>query len=142
MAEEKRDWWPPNQIIFSVRQVIWLLINWTTLRDGCWPLDSKATGYEDGTMACVIKMGRSRRRGQRAPFELPCQVYAELSGRLDQTGVDGKLLLAEVQAGVVDMESLQYESKRALKYLLGRDKKALSYSQWKAQRAYRLSIKR
>ena len=104
-----------------------MLENYEIIREGCWPPEGRDSGYigEDRSM-CLV-----------APFEAVVQVAAELSVRLEATGVDGKLLLKEVESGVTHIESLEYESRRALRYICGSRRKTERYKTWVRKRKYR-----
>lgn len=127
---EPKDWWDPREITFAgddwEEQILWLLKHKATICAGEWPPEGVASGY----------VGEDRARSQKAPFETPVQVCAELSARLEATGLEGKLLLSEVRAGI-SVQFMQEESRRALRYMRGSKRKELDYLTWKRQRRYR-----
>ena len=130
MPEEKKDWFSPRDITFAgddwEEQILWLLGNKATICGGEWPPEGVASGL----------VGEDRARSQKAPFETPVQVCAELSARLEATGLEGKLLMSEVQAGI-SRQFMQHESLRALRYMRGSKRKELDYLTWNRQRRYR-----
>jgi len=74
----------------------------------------------------------------RAPFEIPCQFAAEIELRLKACGLDGKLLRAEIQSGILFYENLSEESRWALNYISIWDfRKRPDYVSWKAKTRYR-----
>lgn len=69
----------------------------------------------------------------KAFFTLMLEPIAEVEVRLDETGVDGRLLRAELQ---IDPDNLSPESILALRYISGRERKG-DYRRWKRQTKYR-----
>jgi len=122
-------WYPPNKIIFSQAQMLFLLENLDLLRGGDYPPDPSSTDPQ-----------KSGKHSHRAPFVTAVELSAEVTWRLGRTGVDGKLLLAEAKLGV-DIALLNYEAKRALKYCSGWKRKKMSYQSWKNQNRYRQKVK-
>lgn len=122
-------WFAPSEINFSREQMIFLILNLKLLAHGTYPPDPKGSGYIDPPV-------NTKRKKKRAPFETPAQLYAELTFRLQQTGLSGKLLVAEVGAGYT-FEELSRESRTALNYISGWARRKQSYSQWKADRQYK-----
>ena len=118
-------WWHPREIKFNKAQCLWLIPQLPRLREGTYPTNPVGTGYTDAPAKRSLKY--------RAYFETPCQIAGELDYRLSKTGVDGKLLVAEVMA---EYTELSYEAVRALNYVSGWRRKG-NYGQWKRQRRYR-----
>jgi len=129
----QKDFWEPREIYFTPEQMYWLLEHYLLLSMGRWPQDLRDTGYTE--LAGAVKAGKSKVRSRRAPFETPCQIKAEIDKRLARTGIEGKLLLAEAQAGIGIM-LLQAESKRALLYISGWRRKTERYSKWRWRRRF------
>ena len=115
---------------------MWLLENREILEEGLWPPEHIETGYT----------GMGRAVGHSATFEIPVMCIAELNARidvmaelhirLDAAKTDGKLLIAEVQAGKTPQE-LSYEALTILKYLSGWKRKSMSLVAWRKQFRYR-----
>lgn len=125
------EWYSYGQFTFKREQVLWALRNADFFREGKWPPQNIVTGYTDPGI---------RRKGvKREPaFVKPEIIIAEVDWRLEKTGVDGKLLMAEVDAGY---ERFSDEAWRALNYISGWKRKEDSYSAWKAKRKWRKKIK-
>ena len=120
-------WWKPSEIVFSRLQVLWLVENRGVA--GEWPVNEAETGYTDMTKVMISP-------SRHAYFERPCQVYAELDYRIKKTGVDGKLLVRQIQHEELYLEP---EAKSALNYICGYERKRMKYRDWKRQRRYRLN---
>lgn len=120
------DYYSPHDITFSRDQVYWLLSWLELLREGRWP--PNFTGYSQAPLT-------QHSRNLHAPFEIPVQYASEIDSRLERTGVDGKLLLAEIQLGKTIVE-LQPESRRALNYCSGYRRRRMDYRTWCRQRRY------
>ncbi len=69
----------------------------------------------------------------RAEFEIVAQTVGQLSGRIQKTGKDGRLLVLEVQTE----GGLSWDARNALSYCCGDREKIMPYSHWLAQRRYR-----
>lgn len=125
-----KEWWNYRAIVFTKEQCFWVIENLAIFKEGRWPPNplSYDTGYTEG-----IQKRRIKHEGY---FTKPVEIAAEISVRLKRTGIEGKLLVSEIQAGVT-REFLQPESNRALNYIAGFKRKRQSYSQWKADRQRR-----
>ncbi len=124
------SWFSPRDITFTRDQVIWLIQQLELLSNGIWPSEPLDTHYTD--------IGRSSLK-DHAYFETPCSFSAEITYRLQRTGIDGKLLIAELMDKwhPVFYQDLQPESKKALNYVSIFDfRKRAPYWQWKKQRDY------
>jgi hypothetical protein len=77
----KLIWIDPNVIWYDLEQVEWLLPQLYRMREGKYPLEPGG-GYVD----------IQQRISSHAPFEIICQVAAELDIRLAHTGYDRYLL--------------------------------------------------
>jgi len=122
-------WYEPREIIFSREQMLWLISWLLVLIEGNWPPNPQGSGY---TEAPNVQHSRSR----HAYFETPCQIAAEVEWRLKRTGIEGKLLVAEIRLGLM-LEELQPESRRALNYISGWRRRKTPYRVWLAKKRYR-----
>ena len=116
-----------GQFTFKRDEVLWALRNADLFREGVWPPEPKNTGYTDPGI---------RRKGvkKEPAFVKPEIIIGEIDWRLERTGVDGKLLLAEVDAGY---ERFSDEAWTALNFISGWKRKEDTYVLWKAKRKYR-----
>ena len=120
------DFWTSlSAFRFSRPEILWLIEVVLPLPVGEWPPEP-STGYE----------GHNKQRSYHANFEASCLITGEVRARLKLTGIEGKLLVAEVQGGK-ELEELQPESRRALNFVSGFRRRHQSYQSWKKQRAYR-----
>ncbi len=115
-------WWPIHELWLCRRQVIFLLEHVEDMDDGKYPDNPYESGYTEAAHTFT-------RIGNRAPFESVIQLRAELLKRLDKTGVAGKWLLREVQAGV-PLEQLDYEPRLALHFISGWWERKCSFKRW------------
>lgn len=132
-----RDWYAPRDIFFSPEQVFWLIENRGILGEGTWPPECIETGYsgQNGKTA-----------GHSAPFETPVIHHAEVEARMDMVteletrltaaSIDGKLLVAEIDAGKA-LSELSYESRTVLNYISGWKRKRMYFSDWRKKYRYR-----
>lgn len=118
------EWYSYRDIKFTPEQVIWILQNLELLEEGKWPPEYSVTGYTDD--------GFMKRVNKEAGFVKPTIIVAEVNKRLERTGVHGKLLRAEIIAGL----ELSEESKSALRYCSGRRRKQMSFLQWQRKGKY------
>ncbi len=119
-GEKGKDWYSYSEIYsWCPHQIIFIIENADTLRAGNWPLNPEGSGYIDP----AIHTGYA----SEAYYTKPVGIIAEVNKRLERTGVHGKLLRAEVIAGL----DLSEESKSALRYCSGRRRKQMSYNAWK-----------
>lgn len=110
-------WWEPRQIVWSMKQVRWLLPWLLFLRDGSWPPDHRETGYS----------GKTKSHSHRAPFEAAALVAAELDARIKACGQDGEMLHVYYCYGLeatriarlvkMDEEQVMRRISRALHYI-------------------------
>ena len=112
-----RDWFSYQEIRFCPFQVLWIILHEETLMDN-WPPNPDGSSYIDPG----IKTGL----GSEAYYTKPAGILAEVNTRLAKAGVHGKLLRAEVLAGL----DLSEESKSALMYVKGWRRKSMSYQRW------------
>ena len=130
MSEE---WWHPREIYFGREQCIWIIAEVFPLGQGNWPINPKGSGYVDEPI------GQKSHR-QRAPFETPCQITAEIMARLETTKEAGEALVDEIQSGIIYYDLLSRPAKRALNYISGWKRRRQSFSQWKKQNKVRRII--
>jgi hypothetical protein len=121
------EWYSPRDIKFCRQQVIWIIRNLPLMREGIWPR------HPEGELASPIVQKPSK---HQAYFETPAQIAGEVDYRLNRTGLEGKLLVSEINLGL-DYLELQPEARRALNYVVGWRRKRLAYPEWKRQRKYR-----
>jgi len=121
------EWYSPREINFNRDQMIWLIEHLEIMRRGEYPPDPQGSRY--------ISVGK-RKIKPKAYFEISCQLAGEVDFRLKLTGVDGKLLVAEINNGIDRYEDLDYESQMALNFISGWRRRK-NYSQWKADRRRR-----
>ena len=120
-------WYAPKEITFTRDQIFFLIENLSLLKDGLYPPDYLGSGYTGGDRGSI---------NTHAPFEMPCQFAAEIDSRLDSTGLFGKLLVAEITAGL-QLWQLSSESKLALNYCSGWRRRRMTFLEWKKQSLYR-----
>jgi len=135
-----KPWYSYSEVRWCPYQVLWLIEHLETLLIGNWPTHPEGSSYTDS-------MIKRRVTSTTAYYTKPCEVASELEWRIRQTGVDGKLLIAEVLAGKT--YELSVEAQNAFMFIKGWRRKLMSYQRWKAQRKYRgkrrsadLSVKR
>lgn len=80
-----KDFYAPREIWFSRQQVLWLIRNLPTLREGYWP--AEASSYIDIPI-------RKKTRSTQAYFETPIDYAVEIQARLEKCGLDGLILEA------------------------------------------------
>lgn len=119
-----KPWYHYGEIRWCVYQVIWIIEHSEILRAGTWPPNPEGSGYIDPG----IKTGYK----SEAYYAKPVGILAEVEARLKRAGVNGKLLRAEVLAGL----ELSQESKSALHYCKGWRRKRMSYHRWLWDRRY------
>lgn len=115
------DWFHYGEIRWCVWQVIWVIENSGTLLAGNWPPNPDGSGYIDPK----IKTGY----GSEAYYTKPAGILAEVEYRLRRTGIEGKLLRAEIKAGET-MDSMEPEARSALMYIKGWRRKRIGYKRW------------
>ncbi len=138
-----KDYYSPKDINFSREQVLWLIEHRHMLREGRWPPEHVETGYSGFS---------GKAKGHSAPFETSVVCIAEVDDRLDQVtrmeivtkmedrltaaGVEGKLLIAEIDLGK-GLWDLSYEARTILNFISGWAQKRMSLSAWRKQYRYR-----
>lgn len=121
-----KPWFNYSEIRFCLWQVLWIIQSADTLRAGHWPPDPDKA--DDNSGQRTVKADAS--------FTKPVLILAEVETRLRRTGIYGKLLIAQVEAGK-EFTTLDYEARLALLYVKGWRRKAMSFRTWKIQREYR-----
>lgn len=119
-----KPWYHYGEIRFCVHQVVWIIKKADVLLAGDWPPDPDSSSAVDPSIRTGYK--------SEAYYTKPVGILAEVNRRLAQTGTHGKLLRAEVLAGL----ELSPESEDALMYAKGRRRKDTSYNHWRASRNY------
>lgn len=117
-------WYHYGQIRWCIYQIIWIILNSELLGDGRWPANPDGPSSVDPKVRTGYK--------SEAYFVKPVLILAEVNYRLKRCGTDGKLLRAEVLAGL----ELSPESKDALMYCKGSWRKRMSYRRWLRDRRY------
>ena len=119
-----KPWYHYGEIRFCPYQVIFIIYNEGVLRSGGWPDNPDGSSYIDPKVQTGFK--------SEAYFVKPVGILGEVEYRRKRTGTDGKLLRAEVLAGL----DLSQESKDALMYIKGWRRKRMSYPRWLRERRY------
>ena len=96
------------------------------MRKGEWPPHPDISNYTDPMIQTGYRTD--------AYFTKPAEILGEVMSRIERAGIHGKLLVAEIEAGRLE---LSYEANEALMYVKGWRRKFLSFERWKAQRRYR-----
>ena len=124
-----KEWFHFGEIRWCVYQCIWVITHADTLRAGRWPKNpDRADDNNTGSRAIKTE----------ATFTKPILILAEVESRLRKTGIHGKLLVAQIEAGGT-FETLDREAKDALMYVKGFRRKRMSFSAWKKKRKYQES---
>lgn len=147
----KLIWVAPGAVYFNLEQIEWLLPQLVSLREGNYPPEPRDSGY----------VGIQRRITERAPFELVCQIAAEIDIRLARTGLDHYLLEDKYCKGLSELEiaknlymdefEVYKRIRSAVSYIASgknprwidtEDRKGMTYRQWVRSRTrYRLKAK-
>ncbi|MGA2669971.1 MAG: hypothetical protein ABSF21_00920 [Dehalococcoidia bacterium] len=120
------EWFNYAEIRFCPYQVVWIISCATTLRAGRWPQDPDNSSDNVG----------QRNIKTEASFTKPILILAEVEFRLRRTGIHGKLLVAQIEAGR-GLETLDAEARDALMYVKGWRQKDMPFNAWLKQRIYR-----
>lgn len=120
------EWFHYGLIRFCVYQIIWIIRNAATLRVGNWPKNPDSSDDSVG----------QRRIKTEGAFVKPTLILAEVESRLRRTGIHGKLLVAQIEAGR-EFSNLDRDAKDALIYIKGLRRKGEGFSAWKKRRNYR-----
>lgn len=126
-------WFSFGEIKFTTPQILWLIENLETLKEGNWPTEPRETGYVGGS-------GNANQQ-YHAEFENPSMMAAEIDVRLDACDQDGYrdgTLTRRVVADRwdiwslailmrIDHRQLQNRINRALRYISGRRRRPYTY---------------
>ena len=121
-CSQDHGWFHYGQIKWCPYQILWILEHAETLRSGKWPQDFKAPGNVDSLI-------QGRNLKAEATFVKPVTVLAEVEYRLEQTGIAGKFLLAQIKAGET-LETFEPEARAALMYIKGWRRKRIDFKRW------------
>ena len=122
-------WYSYADISFCRHQMLWLIENLPLLRSGVYPPNPEPTGYWNTGSSLPTHAS------SHAKFETPVQLAAEVDSRLDRTGKDGQLLIAQVMAGL----DLHPAAEEALRYITGWRRKNMKYTDWVYQKHFRVN---
>jgi len=111
----KDTWFSPGEVKFTIRQTLWLIQNLASLESGHWP--PEASNYVDTG-------GKSGRH--KAPFITSAEYYAEVTDRLEKTGIDG-LILEAMESWGKSVESMSKYFRMPEFSIAKRRKQALGY---------------
>jgi len=123
-----KPWFHYGEIRFCPFQILWIIENSETLRAD-WPPNPDGSSYIDPNIRTGYK--------SEAYFTKPAGILGEVNARLARTGMYGKLLRAEVLAGL----DLSQEARDALMYVKGGRRKRMSFSAWKKWRKLYQKVK-
>ncbi len=90
----RRDWYAPSEINYDLDSIAWLLQYAGMLREGRWPPECKESGYTGNPVSISY----------HAPFELTCQIIAEVDRRLAMCGLDRELVEKYYTDGIDENE--------------------------------------
>jgi hypothetical protein len=119
------EWFNYAEIRFCPYQVVWIIQFAETLKAGRWPKDPNMADDNQG--------GKNIKT--EAAFTKPILIIAEVESRLGRTGINGKLLVAQIQAGR-EFSNLDKEAWDALLYVKGWKQKPESFPVWKKKRKW------
>ena len=123
-----KPWFHYGEIRFCPFQILWIIEHSETLRAN-WPPDPDGSTHIDPNVRAGYK--------SEGYYTKPAGILGEVNTRLARTGIHGKLLRAEVLAGL----DLSSESKDALMYIKGWRRKRMGYNQWKKWRKLYQKVK-
>jgi len=118
-----KEFYTYSEIRFCPYQVIFIIENAEIFESGSWPPNPEISNYAGGG---------KRRYANEANFVKPIGILAEIEYRRVRTGTSGKLLKAEILAGL----ELSDESKSALMYIKGWRRKRMSFGKWLRDRKF------
>jgi len=144
-------WVALGAVHYDLEQVEWLLPQLKDLREGNYPSEPRETGY----------VGIQQRITERAPFEVVCQIAAEIDIRLARTGLDHYLVEDKYCKGLSESEIAQnlymdefevYKRIRSVvtyiasgsipRWITTEKRKGISYREWVRSRTrYRFKAK-
>ena len=109
-----------GQIRFCPFQCLWIIANSGILEGGDWPKDPDNLDSNSG----------QRNLKAEARFTRPVIILAEVTYRLGRAGIQGKLLVAQVEAGR-EFDDLDRDARDALMYVKGFKRKRDSFMDWR-----------
>jgi hypothetical protein len=121
-----KEWFNFAEVRWCVWQILWILANASTLRAGHWPQDPDRPSPDQSGQRSIKT---------EASFIKPILILAEVETRLRRTGIHGKLLVAQIEAGR-EFNTLDREAKDALFYIKGWRQKRMGFKAWKRARKY------
>lgn len=123
-----KDFYNFAEIRFCIHQIMWVIRNAGVIGIGKWPDDSNG---DNNAGSKVIKT--------EASFVKPIIILAEVESRLKKTGIHGKLLVAQIEAGR-EFNELDKEARDALFYVGGWRQKREGFNAWKKARKYHQKV--
>lgn len=136
----KELWFDPVEIIYTKRQLQFLLVHLHALEAGCWP-DIENEVVISGSGIPYIGSYSARAKMAYKPNPDAERVANELNERLKLCGRDGQIAKARYAdgknvKGVCKMFDLArwmifHCSNKCLKYMEGKHRRKIPYSQWK-----------
>ncbi len=141
------EYYKPNEIHFSREQIEWLIPLLPLLRNGVYPRDPKETGFYDTPVG-------KRQIKAKAGFISAAEIAAELDFRLQMCNSDGLFLemvysqpddkvfvMQHIASALkVDINIIDRDIERALRYISGYRRKSRSYYQWKNHKGRRNNV--
>ena len=121
-----KDWYHYGEIRWCPYQVIWILNHKDTLRAGHWPQEPHSSSDNNSGQ---------RNIKTEATFTKPILILAEVESRLRRTGLNGKLLVAQIESGR-GFNTLAPEARAALMYVKGWRYKRMGFNAWRKKRKY------
>ena len=120
-----KPWYTYGDIRWCVWQIVWIIEHSESLVEGIWPYNPDEASHSE----CFVE---SNYHGE-ANFVRSVIAVAEVNARLKPIGMQGKLLVAEVKAGM----ELSPEAREVLLYIKGFRRKRTGFLEWRKQAKYR-----
>ena len=127
VISDREEWWHFGEIKWCPFQCLWLLANKALLWSGQWPPEFR-------------EVEGSRQVSTEGNFVRPTVVIAELMARLDRTGVQGEMLMSQVEDGR-SFHTLSSGAKEALMYVKGFRRKHIGCRRWVREVYYGQKVK-
>ena len=146
---DKPYWVSYSDFHYSEQQIRWLIENEESFEEGCWPREPASEyiteKYDRHEKRYVewIGCGMDNRQPGHSPkvceglFCKAAEIYGEVIRRIEATGKDGKLLLAQIRAGYTCLDE---DASDALGYIGGQKTKLSKYADWLRQRRRRRNL--
>ena len=123
------DWYSPQEIKFYRAQLIWLFYYLPEIKEGHWP----PGGAEE------VSGGQP---SFHAPFEICICITSEVEERVKMAGSDGYMCQDYFTNNIFDdrilankyncpVSEVRMRIFRALRYMAGKDRKRISYDEWR-----------